>query len=445
MANTTNFNWATPDDTDLVKDGAAAIRTLGSSIDTSFVDLKGGTTGQVLSKASNTDLDYTWVTTDDANAIQNAIVDAKGDLIAASANDTPARLAVGNNGETLVADSSATTGLRWQGSMSAGRNFILNGGFDIWQRGTSVAVAASQTAYTTDRWKLSLGANASYTVSRQATGDTTNLPFVQYAARVQRDSGQTGTNIGYFIQGIETVNSIPLAGKSITFSFYARKGANYSAASDALSFSVAYGTGTDQDPAGAYTGQANAISTSVTLTSTWQRFTATATMATTATEIKAFFNYTPVGTAGANDYYEITGVQLEVGSVATQFSRAGATLAGELAACQRYFQRRIDSVATPEETVGVAQNYSTTQSFGSLNWINTMRVAPTVSVSAVTDYAIRNATAGVVTLTAFTFDRISTNQCRFNTTVAAGQVAGDAGLVAAIFANSATLDASAEL
>lgn len=60
MPNTTNFNWTTPADTDLVKDGAAAIRTLGSSIDTSFVDLKGGTTGQLLSKASNTDLDYTW-------------------------------------------------------------------------------------------------------------------------------------------------------------------------------------------------------------------------------------------------------------------------------------------------------------------------------------------------------------------------------------------------
>jgi hypothetical protein len=64
MANTTNFGWETPDDTDLVKDGAAAIRTLGNSIDTSFVDLKGGTTGQILSKNSNTDLDYAWINND---------------------------------------------------------------------------------------------------------------------------------------------------------------------------------------------------------------------------------------------------------------------------------------------------------------------------------------------------------------------------------------------
>ena len=64
MATTTNFGWETPDDVDLVKDGAAAMRTLGNSIDASFVDLKGGTSGQILSKASNTDLDYTWITND---------------------------------------------------------------------------------------------------------------------------------------------------------------------------------------------------------------------------------------------------------------------------------------------------------------------------------------------------------------------------------------------
>jgi hypothetical protein len=62
MATTTNFGWETPDDTDLVKDGASAMRTLGNSIDTSFVDLKGGTSGQMLTKASGTDLDFTWVT-----------------------------------------------------------------------------------------------------------------------------------------------------------------------------------------------------------------------------------------------------------------------------------------------------------------------------------------------------------------------------------------------
>jgi hypothetical protein len=110
---TPNFNWPVPTSTDLVKDGATAIEALGDSIDASLVDLKGGTTGQVLSKTSGTDMDFTWVTTDDANAIQNSIVNAKGDLIGASANDTPAITSVGANGTSLVADSTTATGLAY--------------------------------------------------------------------------------------------------------------------------------------------------------------------------------------------------------------------------------------------------------------------------------------------------------------------------------------------
>jgi hypothetical protein len=114
MATTTpNFGWTVPTSTDLVKDGATAIETLGDGVDASFVGLKGGTTGQVLSKTSATDLAFTWIAQDDSNAIQNAIVDAKGDLIGATAADTPARLAVGTNGQVLTADSTAATGLAW--------------------------------------------------------------------------------------------------------------------------------------------------------------------------------------------------------------------------------------------------------------------------------------------------------------------------------------------
>jgi hypothetical protein len=120
MATTTpNFGWAVPTSTDLVKDGAVAIETLGDSIDASLVDLKGGTTGQVLAKATGTDMDFTWVAQDDSNAIQNAIVDAKGDLIAATANDTPARLAVGTDNYFLQAASGQATGLQWGGTYTA--------------------------------------------------------------------------------------------------------------------------------------------------------------------------------------------------------------------------------------------------------------------------------------------------------------------------------------
>jgi hypothetical protein len=132
MATTTpNFSWPVPTSTDLVKDGATAIESLGDAIDASLVDLKGGTTGQVLSKASGTDMDFTWVAQDDSNAIQNAIVDAKGDLIAATAADTPARLAVGTDGQILTADSTAATGIKWAtpATTSSGLVYVGQGTF----------------------------------------------------------------------------------------------------------------------------------------------------------------------------------------------------------------------------------------------------------------------------------------------------------------------------
>lgn len=121
MPTTSNFGWTTPADTDLVKDGAAAIRTLGNGIDTSLVDLKGGTTGQVLSKASNTDLDFTWSSVDPLT-----ILDAKGDLITATAADTPARLAVGTNGHVLTADSTQSTGIKWAALPTSGGMTLIS-------------------------------------------------------------------------------------------------------------------------------------------------------------------------------------------------------------------------------------------------------------------------------------------------------------------------------
>jgi hypothetical protein len=107
-----------------------------------MADLEGGTTGQVLSKASNADMDFTWVTSDDANAIQNSIVDAKGDLIAATAADTPARLAVGTNGHVLTADSTAATGIKWAAPAGGGK--VLQ----VVNATTTTATTVASTTYT---------------------------------------------------------------------------------------------------------------------------------------------------------------------------------------------------------------------------------------------------------------------------------------------------------
>jgi hypothetical protein len=99
MATTTNYSWTTPDDTALVKDGAAAIRSLGTAIDST-------------------------VFTNAGAAIAKTIVDAKGDIIAATAADTVSRLAVGANDTVLTADSSTATGLKWAAPASGGMTLI---------------------------------------------------------------------------------------------------------------------------------------------------------------------------------------------------------------------------------------------------------------------------------------------------------------------------------
>lgn len=123
MATTTNFGWETPDDTDLVKDGAAAIRTALSGVDTSFVDLKGGTTGQVLAKASGTDLDFVWSA--DAAGMTNPMT-TTGDTIYSSSGSTPARLGIGSTGNVLTVSGGVPT---WAAPTSASSNFtVLNSG-----------------------------------------------------------------------------------------------------------------------------------------------------------------------------------------------------------------------------------------------------------------------------------------------------------------------------
>lgn len=171
MATSPNFNWPEPDNTDLVKNGALAIRTAVNAIDTSLVDLKGGITGQVLAKASGTDMDFSWVAQDDSNAIQNAIVDAKGDLIAASAADTPARLAVGANNKILMAASGETTGLKWAGEWTTWSPTYPNSSITV-GNGTVVARYRQIGNSIEYFWRLTWG----------STTSATNFPFVSYPA-----------------------------------------------------------------------------------------------------------------------------------------------------------------------------------------------------------------------------------------------------------------------
>jgi hypothetical protein len=422
---TSNFGWQMPTSTDLVTDLPADFETFGQAVDTSMADLKGGTTGQILSKATDTNMDFVWITNDvgditavtagtgisgggtsGAVTVTNSMattITTKGDLVPGTGSGTFARLAAGNNGETLVADSSTSTGLRWTGTPSAS-NPILNSAFQIWQRGTSFAASASARIYTADRWAFYRGSYATgATISRQVTGDTTNLPFIQYAARVQRDSGNTSTTVMYFDQSMESINAIPFAGKTVTVSFYARAGANYSNSSNYLGAYLFSGTGTDQNPL-TITGQATAGSSVVTLTTTWQRFTFTASIASTATELIFQTLNTPTGTAGAADYYDITGVQIDIGSVALPFRTNGGTIQGELAAAQRYYYRNTPGVAYGNFATGFTTSTGTA-SFA-IPFPVTMRVAPSSveTTGTASNYAVLNTGGTIAACSAVTYD-----------------------------------------
>jgi hypothetical protein len=185
---TTNFGWDIPQSTDLVKDGATAIAALGQDIDTALIDLKGGTTGQVLAKASNTDLDYSWVAQDDSNAIQNAIVDAKGDLISASAADTPARLAVGTNGQILTVDSTTGTGLKWATASSAsGPAFLAYvGSTQSVSQSTETKVAYNTEEFDTDN----AFNNTTYVFTPQTAG------YYQVNITCYMDQAESGRGFG---------------------------------------------------------------------------------------------------------------------------------------------------------------------------------------------------------------------------------------------------------
>jgi hypothetical protein len=274
---------------------------------------------------------------------------------------------------------------------TSNRNGVINGGMSVWQRGTSFTSNGSQN-YSADRFSF-FRAVADSTLSRQTTSDTTNLPQIQYCARIQRTAATSSTSAIFLTYSFETADSIRFVNRTATFSFYARAGANYSSASSGLTASLVSGTGTDQNTLNGFTGGATVATGTATLTTTWQRFQYTGTVASTATQLGININFTPVGTAGAADYFEVTGVQVELGSVATPFETEdyGTTLAK----CQRYYQR-----TTGLRNFGLVTSQVAADAYGFIPLPCTMRVAPTsVDSNTLRAFDLVNAATTISSLT----------------------------------------------
>jgi hypothetical protein len=335
-----------------------------------------------------------------ATMTPKSIVDAKGDLIAASANDTPARLAVGSNGQILVADSTTSTGLRWNSTYEAGKNFLINGGMDIWQRGTTVSFGAFDPKFLADRWYFFVG-TAGNTVSQE----TTTVPTgARYA--LKWTSTAAGGTLG-FSQVIETANTIPLAGKTVTIQAQVTGTTGKTAALQLYS-----STGTDTTGTSVSTLVGN--SSNVTLTSgTYTTVSFTVAVPSTVKTLKV--TLTSGDTFANTEGVTFGNVQLEIGSVATSFTRAGSTIAGELALCKRYLPS-----ATLSNVIGYA--YATNAALWAIQFDVQARVLPTglslVGGGAFQAYALN---VGSAVTPAFDYGTVSGASVTANLTIIAGQ------------------------
>jgi hypothetical protein len=287
----------------------------------------------------------------------NSPLTAKGDLFGYST--TQARVAVGNDGETLVADSSTSTGLRYQGSITAGKNFAINGGFDIWQRGTS----SGATGYLADRWTSSI---AGTTTVSQETSDLPTAIGVQYGIKYVTSAA---SSYAQFYQALETATVKPMRGQVVTISAWVKLTGGYAGS---LVCNMDYSTTTDA-AASQTTNVASAAFGNAVDAATWVRKSLTFTVPSTAVGLR--IGLIPDTAQASGVTVRVTGVQLELGSVPTTFSRAGGTIQGELAACQRYYYR--NSATANNTTMGLGFASSSTNVMGIIQFPVMMRTAPT--------------------------------------------------------------------
>jgi hypothetical protein len=301
----------------------------------------------------------------------------------------------------------------------AGKNAVINGGMDIWQRGTTFTNPTSRI-YTSDRWQAyRFGYQNNITISRVASAQT----GFQYDLKLQRSLADAQTGALFIDYALETSNSLRFAGQTVTLSFYAKTGST-SNGFNSLSYAFSWGTTTDQQFS-SITGGGSVATGSVTLTTSMQRFTVTGTVPSNSTQLGFELFVNPTGVAGANEFIQVTGVQLEVGSSATSFQSASGSTGGELALCQRYYYRTSPTASgSPVTSNGGIITTTIAQVYTPLPV--TMRANPSaMENSAINWYNFGNNTeynTGTFTLTAATPNFASVRYTHGSAVFTAGQV-----------------------
>jgi hypothetical protein len=297
------------------------------------------------------------------------------------------------------------------------KNFLINGGMDCWQRGTSFTPGAFDPKYTADRWQFFVG-----TGSNTITQETTTVPTgARYALKWV--SGAAGGTFGV-AQSIETANTIPLAGKAVTVQAQVTGTTGKTAV-----INLTYSTSTDVNPISVSTGIAS--SSTVTLTSgTFSTLTVTGTVPANAKTVAV--QIASASTFANTENIIVGNVQLEIGSQSTPFTRAGFTFEGELAACQRYYYLHASGTS---KMIGNGAYYSAAEVDAMIQFPVTMRTAPTIDQTTGTDYYTFYRNGGSDGFNSFTISYASTTGTNmFN----ASQVSGTAGQAGQIATNNAS-------
>jgi hypothetical protein len=378
---TSNFNWQMPTPTDLVTDLPADFEVFGQAVDTSMADLLGGTTGQILAKASNTNMDFTWITNDVGDitavnvtspitgggssgavtiAIQDATTSVKGAVQLSDSTSTTSSVLASTPTATKAAYDLAASAYAsgFTNNYFAGKNKIINGDMNIWQRGTTVTDPAGGT-FLADRFYISYDGTAptSRTYSQQTFALGT-APVAGYEgkffARVAVTTKGSNTRTG-LIQSMESVRTF--AGQTVTISFWAKCD---SARTGSIVVIQNFGTG------GSPSSSVTVTDSAVSYSSSWARYSLTVAIPSIAGKT--------LGTAG-NDYlsiqlfhtsadgstFDIWGVQVEAGSVATPFQTATGSIGGELALCQRYYWKNKATGTASQFYIGAGTAATTAQ------------------------------------------------------------------------------------
>jgi hypothetical protein len=333
------------------------------------------------------------------------------------------------------------------GQLAGFRNLLINGDMRVKQRAT-LTTTTNVYQFTADRWWVFSGLSTVGAPSYVTASTLANFPN---ALRAQRQASNTGTAAIAVGQTIESANVYAVQGKTLTLSFWARAGANFSSASNALTVTVNQGTGIDQGTLGVinqtWTGQTNTTVGTATLTTSWQKFSYTYSVPSTATELNVQFVYFATGTAGANDYFDITGVQLEQGTIATPFEYL--PIQKQLGLCQRYYYRLSPDTSSNTKAIAFGWCSSTTTGFVHLKFPVTMRTAPTAieTTGTVANYGVFSQTGSGVACNAVPSYNSNTTLeiAAINTSVASGLVAGSGTALYFASGSSAYLGWSAEL